>query len=266
MLESPPAKKALGQHWLRDQNVLKQIIQSAQVNPSDTVLEIGPGTGELTRHLVKAAKQVIAVELDRALAQKLASLQIADNLQVIEEDILKFNLNKLPKNYKVIGNIPYYLTSNLIRVLSESTNQAQRAVLLVQKEVAQRAAAQPGSMSMLSVSAQFYWQVELGVQVPAELFSPPPKVDSQVLILKRRTQPLFKGIDSKKFFKIVKAGFSAKRKTLQNNLSRLMGLDKQATAEVLKSCGVAPNQRAQMLSLKEWHKLYKKLTYLNSLS
>ncbi|HLB40661.1 MAG TPA: 16S rRNA (adenine(1518)-N(6)/adenine(1519)-N(6))-dimethyltransferase RsmA, partial [Candidatus Babeliales bacterium] len=169
-------KKSLGQHWLKDEPTLSYIANSANLSATDTVLEIGPGLGTLTRHLLDRAKEVMAVELDEALAQKLPS---HEKLQVVQADILKFDLTKLPPGYKVVANIPYYLTSNLLRVLAESDNSPILMVLLVQKEVAQRITAKPGQMSVLAVSIQLYYQPQLGKVVPAELFTPSPKVDSQ---------------------------------------------------------------------------------------
>jgi 16S rRNA (adenine1518-N6/adenine1519-N6)-dimethyltransferase len=158
--------------------------------------------------------------------------------------------------YKVVANIPYYLTSNLIRVLSESSNPPSTAVLLIQKEVAERVCAVPGQMSILSVTAQYFWQVSVGPIVPAELFTPPPKVDSQVLILEYRPQPLFADVDTKQFFRLVKAGFSQKRKTLVNALSGGLSISKDHAKELLDKADIVRNTRAQALSLDEWHALY----------
>lgn len=250
-------KKSLGQHWLQDQVALGAMCDAAEIQTTDTVLEIGPGLGTLTELLTKRAKEVIAVEFDEALAQALPGVVGAANLSTVQHDILKFDLTTLPKNYKIVANIPYYLTSNLIRVISESVNPPAVAALLVQKEVAQRVAATPGEMSLLSVSAQFYWDVSTGHEVPAELFTPPPKVDSQILVLKRRDQPLFPGTDIQIFFQLVKAGFSARRKTLLNSLSGGLRLDKKQTSQLLEAAGIAANLRPQTLSLDQWHSLYK---------
>jgi 16S rRNA (adenine1518-N6/adenine1519-N6)-dimethyltransferase len=249
-------KKSLGQHWLYDEATLDAIIDCAEVQPTDTVLEIGPGLGTLTKRLVKRAQHVTAVEFDRELADRLPNAINNDALDVVHDDILGFDLTKLPLNYKVVANIPYYLTSNLIRVLSESSNPFSTAAILIQKEVAERVTAQPGQMSILSVSAQFYCEVSLGPVVPAELFTPPPKVDSQVLILKYRTQPLFEDIDVKRFFRLVKAGFSQKRKTLVNSLSCGLALEKGEVRRMLEAADITENTRAQALSLDDWYALY----------
>ncbi len=250
-----PAKKSLGQHWLKDNASLRAIGNAAELKPNDTVLEIGPGHGSLTKLLLEAAEKVIAVELDNKLAAMLKNKFISENLDVINEDILKFNLNDLPSKYKLVANIPYYLTNNLLRVLSESKNPPKLAVLLVQKEVAERVAAVPGQMSLLGVSVQFYWEVALGAVVPKELFEPVPKIDSQVIILKRRNGLLYSDISPKAFFTVVRSGFSQKRKTLLNSLSAGLRLDKNAVNEACKSVDIDPKRRPQTLSLEEWHNL-----------
>ena len=256
MNDQPIPKKSLGQHWLHDELSLEAMLGSAYVGAGDTVLEVGPGLGTLTEKLAEAADQVIAVEFDERLARELPSLVTADNLTVVQQDILSFDLTKLPKGYKVVANIPYYLTSNLVRVLSESANPPACAVLLVQKEVAQRLAAKPGDLSILGVTAQFYWRVSLGMLVPAELFTPPPKVDSQIVILAGRKASLYPEVDPKALFRIVKAGFSEKRKTVRNSLSGGLQLSKEQTEALLHKAGIAPNLRAQNLTLDQWHALY----------
>ncbi len=256
MNDVPVAKKSLGQHWLSDQATLQYICDVGEVSGEDTVLEIGPGTGTLTKLLVERAKKVIAVEFDPDLASGLPHRVKADSLEVVQQDILRFDLTSLPPDYKVIANIPYYLTSNLIRVLSESSNQAKTVVLLIQKEVAERVAARPGQMSLLSVSAQFYWEVRLGEMVPASLFTPPPKVNSQVIILDRRPTALFPDVDQKRFFQLVKAGFASRRKTLLNSLAGGLRTDKEQIQAILNQADISASLRAQALSLENWHELY----------
>lgn len=255
MAELPTTKKTLGQHWLTDQASLDSICQAAALANTDTVLEIGPGPGSLTKKLVQLAGQVVAVEFDRRFASSLA-VNPADNLRVVHQDILQFDLSSLPSGYKVVANIPYYLTSALLRKLSEATNPPATIVLLVQKEVAQRVAAPAGQMSLLSVSVQLYYQAELGLVVPAHLFVPPPKVDSQVIVLTRRAQPMFWELDDKAFFQLVKAGFAARRKTLLNSLSGGLRLTKPATQALLDSANLRPLMRPQELSLDDWYRLY----------
>ncbi len=253
------AKKSLGQHWLNDQASLEAICASAKLVQHDTVLEIGPGLGALTRLLVDRVHTVIAVELDEQLAAELPKRIPKGNLTVISADILNLDFTTLPPDYKVVANIPYYLTSNLIRVLSESINRPSTAILLVQKEVAERTSAEAGAMSLLSVTAQFYWRISLGQVVEAKLFSPPPKVDSRVLILNRRTQSLFPDVEPKDFFRLVKAGFIQRRKTLLNSLSASIQLSRDQVTAICEEASIDPKRRAQTLSLNEWHNLYLSL-------
>ncbi len=255
-------KKSLGQHWLTDIQVLEAIAEYAQIENTDTVLEIGPGLGTLTKKLLQQAGHVIAVEIDRDLVDNLTKSG-NNNLTVVQGDILKFDLTELPPAYKVVANIPYYLTSNLIKTLSESLNPPSIMVLLVQKEVARRVSASPGQMSILALSAQLYNKAKLGIEVPAEMFQPPPKVDSQVIVLSRHTKPLFKDLDTKIFFRLIKAGFSAKRKKLSSALSGGLGMSKQDAITLLEQSGIDPSLRAQNLSLSDWHQLY--LCYLKYL-
>ncbi len=257
--DMPPTKKSLGQHWLDDDASLEAMCVAADIQPGDTVLEIGPGPGALTGKLVKRADRVIAVEFDHDLAKKLPARVPAANLEVVEQDILRFDLTALPPDYKVAANIPYYLTSNLLRILCEAPNHFSMATLLIQKEVAERVCAAPGEMSILSISVQFYCAVGLGPLVPAGLFTPPPKVDSQILCLEYRSQPLFPDVDTKTFFRIVKAGFAQRRKTLLNSLSAGLHLSREETTRVLEQAGIAPSTRAQNLSLEQWYGLYHAL-------
>jgi 16S rRNA (adenine1518-N6/adenine1519-N6)-dimethyltransferase len=260
MQELPTTKKSLGQHWLTDDASLEAMCEAVEVGFNDVVLEIGPGVGTLTEKLVFRAKQVIAVELDDILAVQLPSRVPAGNLQVVNEDILKYDLSALPPGYKVVANIPYYLTSNLLRVLLESPNPPAAMALLVQKEVAERVAAKAGDTSLLSVSVQLYGEVKTGDVIPAKLFTPPPKVDSQILIVTARKEPLFKDLDTKVFFQLVKAGFSARRKKLRSSLAGGLRLDKTAAEELLHKAKVDPNKRPQQLTLEQWHALYKAYT------
>lgn len=252
----PLTKKSLGQHWLYDEDSLQAMCDAVELKADDTVLEVGPGLGTLTTLLTIQAKTVIAVEFDTELARALPKRVPAPNLEVRNQDILRFDLTGLPTDYVVVANIPYYLTSNLLRLLCESSSPFSRAALLVQKEVAERAAAGPGDMSLLSASIQFYCEVSLGILVPAELFTPPPKVDSQILILKRRSTPLFPGVDTKHFFRIIKAGFAQRRKTLRNSLGAGLQLERAEVETLLGRAGIDPGARAQSLSLDDWFQLY----------
>lgn len=244
--------KELGQHWLTDRIVLADIADAADIKPNDTVLEIGPGLGTLTSELLRRAERVLAVEFDRDLAAKLPGQFPGTQLQVVNEDILSFNLDALPKNYVVVANVPYYITSKIVHKLMTASNKPRIAVLLVQKEVAQRIAAQAGDMSILAISAQVYATARLGSEVPREFFTPPPKVDSQVVILETRQEPLIAPDDEKQFFKVVKAGFSAKRKKLRSSLAGGLGMQKPYVERLLASANVSPDVRAEDLSLDEW--------------
>lgn len=255
---SDTPKKSLGQHWLYDEASLEAMVEAAEVGPEDTVLEIGPGLGTLTKLLTQRAGQVIAIELDQKLANELPARVAASNLQVIIQDILEFDFTTLPADYKLVANIPYYLTGHLLRLLSETSNPALAVALLVQKEVAQRVCAEPGALSILGITTQFYWQASLGAIIPAELFTPPPKIDSQILILQRRPTPLF-NVEPKDFFRLVKAGFAQPRKTLLNNLSNGLKLGKDQVQALCQTADIDPTRRAQTLSLPEWHQLYQAL-------
>lgn len=248
-------KKSLGQHWLKDRDVLAGIAEAADINPTDTVLEIGPGLGTLTSELLRRAEKVVAVELDGELAAKLPGQFPGTNLEVVHQDILDYDLNQLPAGYVVVANVPYYITSKIIQLLMTSSNRPRTTVLLIQKEVAERLAAEPGDMSILAVSAQVYGEVSLGDSVPASFFTPPPKVDSQVVVLTTRQTPLVSAADEKKFFRVVKAGFSAKRKKLRSSLSGGLGVSKQEVERLLGAVGIDPNTRAEDLAIEDWQRL-----------
>ncbi len=247
--------KSLGQHWLRDRFVLEHIADCADIDASDTVLEIGPGLGTLTSELLRRSERVIAVEFDAELAKKLPGQFPGKALEVKNEDILLFDLDSLPAGYKVVANVPYYITSKIVQKLMTAANKPSAAVLLVQKEVAERIAAEPGDMSILAISAQVYAEASLGDVVPAELFTPPPKVDSQVVILKTREAPLVAPEDEKAFFRVVKAGFSAKRKKLRSSLAGGLGISKQEAETMLAKAAISPDARAEDLAIADWLRL-----------
>jgi len=258
-----PTNKALGQHWLRDREVLANIAELAQIEPTDTVLEIGPGLGTLTSELLRRAKRVVAVEFDAELARKLPGQFPGTSLEVHNQDILQFDLSSLPAGYKVVANVPYYITSKIVQRLMTADNRPSMAVLLVQKEVAERLAAEPGDMSLLAVSAQIYADVSLGPIVPAELFTPPPKVDSQVVVLSLRPEPLVDPTDNRQFFRVVKAGFSAKRKKLRSSLSGGLRVSKLEAERCLEAAKINPDSRAEDLSLHDWQRLAVAVFELN---
>lgn len=246
-------KKSLGQHWLKNKKALSAICDAAGLTKRDTVLEIGPGTGLLTKHLLERAGKIFAVELDERLATALPKKIKSRKLKVEQGDILRFNPAKMPPGYKVVANIPYYLTGNLLRALGGSVNPPEKMVLLVQKEVAERIVAEPGQMSVLAISVQLHYQASLGQIVEARLFTPPPKVDSQILILDRHKEPLFDNLDTKAFFKVVKAGFSGRRKKLRSSLGGSLGISKKEADAILGQAGVSSDLRAQNLSLQNWY-------------
>lgn len=247
--------KSLGQHWLRERAVLERIADVAHLTTDDTVLEIGPGQGTLTSVLLGKSKKVIAVEFDEALARKLPDQFPGKELEVIHADILSFDLTRLAAGYKVVANVPYYITSKIVQRFMTTANKPSVMVLLVQKEVAQRLAAEPGKMSILAVSAQLFADVRLGDIVPAHLFIPPPKVDSQVVILKTRSTPLVEKASEKGFFRVVKAGFSAKRKKLRSNLAGGLQLSRTEVELLLQKTAISPDMRAEDLSLAQWSTL-----------
>ena len=257
MTSSRGPKKSLGQHWLKDPEILADIAEAAELTGDDVVLEIGPGLGTLTSRLLARANSVTAVEFDADLARKLPGQFPGKKLTVVNQDILQFDLNQLPKNYKVVANVPYYITSKIVEKLMTAENKPSIAVLLVQKEVAERIAAEAGNMSILSVSVQIFAEAELDIEVPRQFFTPPPKVDSQVVVLRTRDDPLITPEDQRDFFRIVKAGFSAKRKKLRSSLSGGLGIDKSVAEELLKNAGISPDARAEDLAIEDWKRLLK---------
>lgn len=247
----------LGQNFLIDRKYLDQIIESAQPLTGQTVLEIGPGLGILTQKLCREAKEVLAVEIDPKLIEILRTVCIKHNNLVVKNiDIRQLNIERLGR-YKVVANIPYYLTSNIIRKFLESENKPSEMILLVQKEVAQRICAMPSRMSLLSVSVQFYCNPKLVGVVPRDAFYPAPQVDSAIIKLNIYKTPIFSDVDSVKFFRLVRAGFNEKRKQLANAISGALGEDKNQIALMLRSVNINPERRAETLSLAEWRAFYK---------
>jgi len=251
--------KLLGQHFLHDKNVLNKIIETADLNKNDVVLEVGPGLGVLTKELAKYAGQVVAVEKDKTLAEiltrQLAEEQV-DNVKIVPDDILKINFSPLfdSLDYKVVANIPYYLTSHLIRLLLENATPPGEIVLLIQKEVAKRICAKPPEMSLLAVSVQFYAEAKIVASVSRKSFRPQPKVDSAVIKITLHTAPLMAG-DSKTFFQVVHAGFSHPRKQLLGNLSQELKIEKAKLELALATAGIKNSQRAETLKISDWIKL-----------
>lgn len=248
-------KKELGQHWLKDRGILAAIADDADLHEDDVVLEIGPGLGTLTSELLRRAGKVIAVEFDPDLARKLPGQFPGKNLEVIHTDILQFDLDTLPAGYKVVANVPYYITSKIVEKLMTARNRPSVTVLLVQKEVAERIAAGPGDMSILALSAQVYATATLGVFVPREHFTPPPKVDSAVVVLHARPEPLIAPEDERAFFRVVKAGFIAKRKKLRSSIAAGLALSKPDAEALLRHADIDPDLRAEDLSIDDWLRL-----------
>ena len=250
-----PTKKSLGQHWLKDKEVLASIASEANLQSCDTVLEIGPGLGTLTSHLLKGSEQVVAVELDADLARKLPGQFPGKNLQVFNEDILDFDLSILPAGYKVVANVPYYITSKIIQKLMTDSNPPSVVVVLIQKEVAERLVAADGDLSILAISAAIFAEAKLGPVVPAAFFTPPPKVDSQVVVLIRRNKPLVSTADQTDFFRVVKAGFSSKRKKIKTSLAGGLGVSKECVGKILVAADISPDVRAENLTIQQWIRL-----------
>lgn len=252
-------KKSLGQHWLHDQTVLDAIVKKAAVVPTDVVVEIGPGLGTLTEKLLATGARVIAIEFDESLLGGLrAKYTHVPNFELVHADVLQYNFNELPEGYKIVANIPYYLTSQLLRILSEVQNKPFSADLLMQKEVTERVCAVPSDMSILTVAVQSVYVATTGEYVPATLFTPPPKVDSLILHLEKLPHAVVPAEERKAFMQVVKAGFSAKRKTLRNTMSAGLHLSKQEATDLLESVHIIPERRAETLSLEEWKTLYQK--------
>jgi len=241
--------KRLGQNFLIDRGALKRIINSSQLDNRDTVLEIGPGIGTLTQELAQKAKRVVAVEKDQIMVDILKeTLKDFKNVEIIKGDILKLKLS-LPENYKIVGNLPFYITAPVIRQFLENNSRPQSMVLVTQKEVGQRICAKPPRMSILAVAVQVYATAEIISYVSKKSFFPQPKVNTA--IIKIVPEPSRLG-DSKKFFKIVKAGFSQPRKQLINNLSKGLTMPREKTEAWLKTNKISPTQRAETLSIADW--------------
>lgn len=252
------ADKRLGQNFLEDPYALEKIINAAEIHPTDTVLEIGPGLGSLTRYLAAASQRVIAVELDEKLFSPLeAVIAPYHNIQLVHGDILQLELKEFieQQGYLVVANIPYYITSAVIRHLLESNPKPRRIVLTIQKEVAERICARPGDMSLLALSVQVYGRPLIATHIPAAAFFPAPKVDSSVLVVDIYPKPVISTDELDTFFLLIKAGFSQKRKKLRNSLAAGMHQSPAETEKLLRAADIDPQRRAETLSLEEWEKL-----------
>ncbi|MBU4298916.1 ribosomal RNA small subunit methyltransferase A [Patescibacteria group bacterium] len=259
--------KGLGQNFLVDKGVLQKIVATAELKPDDIVLEIGPGIGNLTQELAKRVKKVIAIEKDIKMVEILKNVldeQGIQNVEIINGDILKIQNSKfkIQNSYKVVANLPYYITSPVIRLFLEKVEvKPQQMVLMVQKEVAQRIVAQPPDMNLLAVSVQFYAKPEIISYVSKRAFWPSPKVDSAIIkIIPRqfgKKATIVGNLPRELFFKVVRAGFSHPRKQLLNNLASGLKLDKEKMKEWLLKNNIQPSQRAETLSVEDWLNLAK---------
>ena len=248
----------LGQNFLMEPKYLDQIIEAAEPLKGTVALEIGPGMGVLTRELARRSREVIAVEIDPKLAEIAKTVCLhCTNLTVRNMDVRQYDPTGIG-DYKLVANIPYYLTSHIVRKFLEEKNKPKDIILMIQKEVANRICATPNKMNMLAVSVQYYANPKLIGIVPREAFYPTPQVDSAIIKITPYTTPLFSDVNAEKFFRLVKAGFGEKRKQLANSISGGFGEDKERIIEVLKSAGVHPERRAETVTLAEWRQIYLK--------
>ncbi|MEK7135981.1 MAG: 16S rRNA (adenine(1518)-N(6)/adenine(1519)-N(6))-dimethyltransferase RsmA [Patescibacteria group bacterium] len=251
------AKKSLGQNWLVSQSALAKIVEAAGVRRGERVLEIGPGKGALTEKLLAMGAEVTAIEKDRRLTlplqEKFATEIKKGQLILLEADALKLPESLLADlaPYKLVANIPYYITGEIIRNFLESDFQPTKAVIMVQKEVAQRMVASDGKQSILSISVQAYGRPNSAGVVPRGAFRPVPNVDSAILVISDINKNFFTKVDEKKFFTMVKKGFAQKRKLLKSNLD--------ITDDILLSCGLAEKIRAEELTMEDWRCLVEKI-------
>lgn len=251
--------KGLGQNFLTDRGALASIIGSSEVKKNDVVVEVGPGTGILTKELLRNVRKVIVFEKDARMCQILKeTLSEFKNLEVIHGDFLK-NQYKFPKKYKVVANIPYYITSPLIKYFLEIRNRPEFLILMVQKEVARRICANPPNMSILAASVQFYAKAEIIRYVSKNSFWPKPKVDSAIIKITPLINANRKPINADIFFRVVKAGFSHPRKQLAGNLSSGLKMRKDEMEKILKDYRINPQQRAETLSVGDWINLLEKI-------
>lgn len=264
-------KKSLGQNFLVNQGVLDKIIAASEIKKDDIILEVGPGTGNLTEKLAVNAKKVIAVEKDRRLISQLQKRLTRPPLvgvargglvKIVEEDILEFNPEAYSlKNggYKIVANIPYYITSHFLRIVFEKWPRPELIVLMIQKEVAQRIMAKPPHTNLLALSVQLFADPQIIGSVSRGSFRPMPNVDSAIIKIIPKTDS--ETADNKKIFKVIRAGFSEKRKQLANNLAKNFDKTKEQIKNIFSSAGIKENARAENLSLEEWGKLAKLLEF-----
>jgi 16S rRNA (adenine1518-N6/adenine1519-N6)-dimethyltransferase len=261
------ARKGLGQHFLVDEKVLETILAAAALSSEDTVIEVGPGLGILTARLAEKAGWVIAIELDNRLADVLTKTLPYDNIVVLNKDVLGTEPSTLlqaqaPRftavltSYKVVANLPYYITSPVLRHFLEAPVRPRKMVVMVQQEVAEAICAGPGRRSVLSIAVQFYGRPEIVTRVPAASFYPAPEVASAVVKIDVYPRPPF-DVDDTSFFKLVRAGFTAARKQIPNSLARGLGLPKGNVLDILSKACIDPQRRAETFTLEEWAELWR---------
>ena len=257
------AKKSLGQNFLINPHILEKIVAAAEITSNETVLEIGPGTGNLTEILSKEAGRVIAIEKDHRLISVLTEKFKNSNVKLVEDDILKLDPRDLEitQDYKIVANIPYYITSNLLRIIFESPNwratKPSLIVLTIQKEVAQRIIAKPPHTNLLALSVQYYAEPKVISYISKNNFRPVPKVDSAIIRLVPRQITIANEQEEGRLFELMKAGFSEKRKQLAPVLSKKLKIPKEDILNTFEKVGLAPNIRPENLSLAQWQELAK---------
>jgi len=252
-------RKKLGQNFLFDEDILDRIVDAAEVAATDQVLEVGPGLGTLTARLAERAAHVVAVELDPQLAQIVANeLRDRGNVEVVNQDVLKFAPgDRFPAHgYKMVGNLPYYVTSPILRHFLENPCQPSLMVLMLQREVAERITARPGDMSLLSVSVQLYGDPHIVRLVDRGAFYPQPQVDSAIVRIDVYPKPVL-DVEPALFFTLVAAGFAQRRKQLHNALAQRFWMRPGLPTQLLHEAGIDPTRRAETLSLEEWHRLFQ---------
>lgn len=263
-------KKSLGQNFLTNENILNKIIADASLTPEDTVLEIGPGAGTLTRLMANRVKKLVAIEIDWSLIPILEeTLKDHPNVKVIHADILKLDLDALYKEelsegFKLVANLPYYITTPIIMRLLESNLPYESLTVLVQREVAQRMSAAPGNKDYgaLTCAVQYYTVPILQTRISPGHFYPSPKVESQVITLKKRPQPPVSVADEEIFFKVIHAAFAMRRKTLANNLIKAFNLSREKAEQLLADCSLEVNIRGEQLDLARFAQLANRLASL----
>lgn len=262
------ARKGLGQHFLIDGDVLKTIIDAAELESTDTVIEVGPGLGILTAELAKRAGWVIAIELDTKLAVVLKENLPFENIIILNEDVLGINLGEVLQGrapsfptemqpYKVVANLPYYITSPVLRHFLEASVKPEMMLVMVQKEVAEAITAGPGKRSLLSISVQFYGKPSVVAHVPATSFYPKPEVDSAIVKIDIYPEPVVDVSNVDGFFQLVKAGFSASRKQAANSLAQGLKMPKEKVLEMLGKADIEQERRAETFNLEEWAILWR---------